>query len=292
METPHLLRKTALLLATAALGATGCATVAVFGGFSSLNLSSFLFLRSITVQAPGSPQQVTAFLFPLSNPKGITRQEFSAECAANPTASNCNQTFTGSQIQSGEFTDASLSADVAYQYTITNSDNSTQSRFVDPIDVQNGAVTLSGPGAGLLNLATGTSTPSVSGANLTFNWQPLASQSADLNYGFYILVGKVDTSSPTGIAPVYSAFLDAATHSTSVAFNTPSDLGGLTGELTGFLSGNKSTSTFAPATASSNVLAPGQYAWTVVTVVSNASQSIVPGNSNSPVIPPETSYGF
>lgn len=284
----------------AGIALSGCATYAVFGGISNIlsdPLSAFLFCRSLTLNSPG--QTVENFLFPLtpSQVKSITREEFGPGC----TPSSCTSTFSGSQI-SAFFTDpASGSTAPApttgelYEYTITGTDNSTKSRWVEPISTDNQGVTLVGPGTGSLEVAAnGGTAPVISGSNIQFQWQdiPASLKQANTNYGFYIVVGTFDASSSTGINTVYSAFLDEASHSTGVAFGTPSDLAGFSGELMNVLASNPQFSAFSPATASSTVLAPGNYAWTVIPVDDNASFSIDPSNPAAPVVSAETSYGI
>lgn len=50
--------------------------------------------------------------------------------------------------------------------------------------------------------------------------------------GFLVSVVEAeDPKNTTGLAPVYTAFLDAASHSTGVAYGTPSDMSAITKEL-------------------------------------------------------------
>ena len=295
---PELTRKISLLVAgsVASVALAGCASYAILSNFPQfISSTQFLFARSLTFEPPATAQQVDTFLFPLTPSKiaSIKRRQFGAGCSQVPSA--CTKTFSGSQITSF-FNDASTSAGVLYEYTVTGTDNSTQSRWVEPLDLQNQSVDLTGPGEGPVQFfaaqAAGQPVPTVSGSNVQFQWQDIASKSPDLEYGYYIMVGTQDASSSTGIQPVYSAFLDESSHSVGVDFGTKSDLAGFSGGLLNFLANNAQFSAYAPVDATSSTLAPGTYAWTVIPIDMNASMSVDPSNPAAPIIPAETSYGI
>lgn len=116
--------------------------------------------------------------------------------------------------------------------------------------------------AGQVSVASPTN-QEVTSAKPTFSWTTNASAAPS---GYMITVAKVSAvsgsvPSASDMTPAYTAFLDAASHSTSVAFGTPSDMKALTSEITTAL--GKLDPRFAAKEADAAGLAAGTYIWLI-----------------------------
>lgn len=125
-----------------------------------------------------------------------------------------------------------------YIYKATFETGKTYTRYIQPYTTGDmGAATLTSP--------SGISLPpdTLSGTKPTFTWTWNGSKPERASLGFMVTVGSAgDPSNPqaAAITPLYTAFLDAASHSTgvnaySVQYGTPSDMGAMTKEITEIL---------------------------------------------------------
>ncbi|MBI6546815.1 MAG: hypothetical protein HY692_08470 [Cyanobacteria bacterium NC_groundwater_1444_Ag_S-0.65um_54_12] len=263
------MKKHAFILAFGTLALTGCATYVAFGLITS-SFQQLVILRSLTLLPPASPQSVTAIMGPIDEKVTKIVRESAGALAST-------REFTGSEIGRPIFMDSSISADVYYRYTLYGEGGASRSNGIQPVSVLSDTVTLLGPGTGsmeLLDPRGGIATPSVAGGKPTFSWAPVTSSNPDYNIGYFLLVTKVNTSNLAEIKPVYSVFLDGASHSAGVEYGTKSDLRGFSSELLDFLKGVPALGYLAPNDAKPDKsqldpLPGGQYGWTILTVTSD-----------------------
>lgn len=266
-------RMPAFLALGAFLAAAGCATFSTVDLVKN-SLANAVVTRSITVLPPASEQKVTNFV--IWNPLGGSVTSIKRETGgAVPTT----RTFTSPNDFKAEgpmFADASVSAGVKYRYTLTVG-GKERVNVVEPVASVVEQADLVGPGIDFLsfNVASNSNDAAVLSRAIVadgkpnFSWSDLPNKDASQSYGFFLVVGVINKNSPTGIDARYSAFLDESKHRNGVEFATKSDLQGFSTEILEYLKGVESLAFLAPTTPS-GPLPPGDYAWTVLTVNSDA----------------------
>lgn len=265
-------RKLAFLAVGALLAAAGCATFSTVD-LVKASLSTAVVTRSITVLPPASEEKVTAFL--LWNPLGGNVTTIKRETGgAIPTT----KTFTSPgdfKAEGPMFSDASVSAGVKYKYTLTVG-GKERVNAVEPVASVLDQSTLESPGIDFLTFSTASSSNNTSAmapaivadGKPAFTWGELPNKDASQSYGFFLVVGLIDKSSPTGINAKYSSFLDETKHKNGVGYAVKSDLSGFSTEILDYLKGVESLKFLAPVTPT-DALPKGDYAWTVLTVNSD-----------------------
>lgn len=125
-----------------------------------------------------------------------------------------------------------------YIYKATFENGKSYTRYIRPFTTGDmGNVDLTSPDNTILPAAT------LAGTTPTFTWKWTGTKAASDSLGFMVTVGEAsDPSNPSaaGITPLYSAFLDSASHSTgvdtySVTYGSPSDMQAMTSEITEIL---------------------------------------------------------
>ena len=271
METPPLKRKLAFLALGAFLAAAGCATFSTVDLFKN-SLTTAVVTRSISVLPPASEQKVTAFV--IWNPMGgdVTSMKRESGWTLPATAS-----FTSPKDFNAKgpmFQDASVSAGVKYLYSLTV-DGKIRQNSIEPVASVIEQSELKSPGIGAIDFYPASSSNNVPQAGIvadgkpTFEWGTLPTKDASQSYGYFLVVGVIDKNSPTGIDAKYSVFLDEIKHATGSAYAIKSDLEGFGSDLLDYLKGVESLKFLAPVTPA-GPLPAGDYAWTVLTVNSDA----------------------
>lgn len=240
-----------LLPAALCVLVSGCAAFQVAKTFTQ-GLDTFL-VRSVTLDVNGSDQETT-FLIWAGTAKlaTLTKQQGSGAPQSIPFNPNANPALATDSIPTG----------ATYSYTATFADQTILKRDVAPFTwTDAGNVQTDDPPA---------PTPSsplpeqVTGTNLQLKYHV----SSGTPTGFYVGVGSYSGNGTTppnagSMQMVYSAFLDAASHSTGVAYGTPSDMQGLTAEVLTALSA--ADARFAKKDSNVTSLTSGKtYAWIVV----------------------------
>lgn len=243
-----------VLLAATATCLAGCAAYQAATSIQN-NLQTFL-VRAITLNNNGQEQASTVLIWGGTNAlNGITKQIASG--SANPFPVNTSSQTATDSVNGG----------VTYTYTATFAKGDPLVRTITPFSVNDaGQVSVVAPNTSTANLATG-NLGTASGPKPTLQWSATGTPS-----GFMVTVGEATVSQnfdPTSIKPLYTAFLDAATHSTSVTYGTPSDMPGLTSELTTLLGGFDKR--FAKNDSNVPPLVSGKtYAWLISPIVVDA----------------------
>ena len=252
-----MLKKTIALAAGLSL-LTGCIASREFGNLSSTLSKGTLLIRSLTVSNPANGNtEVTNFLGWISL-SGTAPSKLERDGVEVPGSSG--------KLQSNAYTDKDdpptndLSPGQNYLYSLTF-EESTATQSITPALLPDTRLTSTAP-QGINAVATG--------AKPEITW----TRQGALPKGYIVTVADMGNgfagSSLSGGTPVYLAFLDAASHSASVTYGTPSDLAAITGDqlLSTFLAENPF---FKPV---HQPLESGKtYAWTVVAIDHDAAKT-------------------
>lgn len=244
-----MLKKTIALAAGLSL-LTGCITSNQFANLSKTLERGTLFIRSMTVSDPkDGDTKVTNFLgwVSLGGKTPLKLERDGAEIADS------------SKLQNNSYNDVNsltnaLSPGQTYNYALTFGE-STATQSIIPAIFSDTRLTSTSP-----NLSD--TVPAGSTPKLT--WTRKGAQPK----GFVVTVAKMPSdfagSSLGAGEPTYIAFLDAASHPTSVVYGTPSNLAAITEEkLLSETLGKMEGGFFAQK---NEPLTPGRYAWTVVSL--------------------------
>ncbi|HEY9900280.1 MAG TPA: hypothetical protein V6D00_13990 [Pantanalinema sp.] len=196
----------------------GCAAIKEFQPLQS-GLQTF-FVRSLVVAKPaGGGEDKHAFLIWASTGDKITAMKRGSGVGATPADTVNIDTNTSFHDDQG------ITPGGTYVYAATFGEK-TLTRSIKVLAKEDaGKVTATAPDV-LRDPQAGVA----AAARPTFSWT--LDQSDGKASGFLVSVVKADNvNSTAGLAPVYTAFLDAASHSAGVAYGTPSDMSAITKEL-------------------------------------------------------------
>lgn len=193
----------------------GCAAIKEFQPLQS-GLQTF-FVRSLVVAKPTGGTDKHAFLI-----WGSTGDKLST-MKRGPKGGPATADVSGLNVNGSFHDDTTVSEGSSYRYDATFG-SKTLTREIKVMAVSEaGLVAAKSP-----SLTAGTGANAEARPN--FSWEV-----DDINgkpSGFLISVVEAsDLNSSAGREPVYTAFLDAASHSTGVAYGTKSDMAGMTEEL-------------------------------------------------------------
>jgi len=260
-----------------ALLAAGCATY-VTVPLLQKGFQNAVITRSFSLLPLGAEQKVVAVV--IWNPQGGTVTQIERETGG---AAASKSVFT---VAAGEslFKDEKVSAGVKYRYTLVTS-SGTRSTVVQPVASVVDQPAVASPGTGSIEwfttLQKGAAAKDdavVTGGKPEFKWGTMPSRDASESYGYFLVVGRRNASSSLGIDPVYSAFLEEASHSLGATYGTKSDLQGFSGEIVSQMKNIKELAVFAPTDATRSAdgsvapLPAGNYIWTVLTVNSDGKR--------------------
>lgn len=244
-----MLKKTIALAAGLSL-LTGCIASNQFANLSKTLERGTLLIRSLTVNDPKDDNtKVTNFLgwISLGGKTPLKLERNGAEIADS------------SKLQNNSYNDESsltnnLNPGQIYNYAL-NFGESTATQSITPAILPDTRLTSTSPT--LVETVPAGSTPKLT-------WTRKGAQPK----GFVVTVAKVPDnfagSSLGAGEPTYIAFLDAASHPTSVIYGTPSDLAAITEDkLLSETLGKMEGGFFAQK---NEPLTPGRYAWTVVSL--------------------------
>lgn len=245
-----MLKKTIALAAGLSL-LTGCITSNEFANLSKTLTKGTLLIRSLTVSNPTTGNtEVTNFLGWIAmsggTPSELTRNDTKVPGSDGKLGSN---SYTD---KSGEPVGNTLNPGQRYVYAL-NFGESVATQSITPALLPDTRLTSVSPQGN--NAASAGEEPMITWSKVGATPKGYIVTVADMGTGAF------SGSSLSGGTPVYLAFLDAASHSTSVKYGTPSDLAAITGDdlLSGFLAENEF---FKPV---HKPLESGKtYAWTVV----------------------------
>lgn len=245
-----MLKKTIALAAGLSL-LTGCIASREFGNLSSTLSKGTLLVRSLTVSNPKTGgTEVTNFLGWISMGGGA------------PSKLERDNATISTSLSGNAYTDKDepptndLNPGQTYNYALTFSE-SVATQSITPALLPDTRLTSTYPSIG--DTVAAGSTP-------TLTW----TKQGALPKGFVVTVADMGTggfsgSSISGGEPVYLAFLDAASHSTSVAYGTPSDLSAIAGDkLLSETLAQMDGGFFAPV--NKPLEAGHTYAWTIVSL--------------------------
>ena len=244
-----MLKKTLALAAGLSL-LTGCIASKQFANLSDTLSQGTLLIRSLTVSNPASGNtEVTNFLGWISL-SGSTPSKLERDGAPIATSGELG----GSAYQDKDNPPTNdLNPGQTYLYALDFGE-SVATQSITPAILPDTRLTSVSPSLG--DTITAGSSP-------TITW----TRQGALPKGFIVTVAEMDNDfSGTSLSdgkPVYLAFLDAASHSTSVTYGTPSDLAAITGDqlLSGFLAENPFFKPVHEALESGKT-----YAWTIVAI--------------------------
>lgn len=217
------MRKRLMPLAAVTLILGGCASYSVAQSLIKDGIHSFL-VRSITLNVNGTEKANTVLIWGTTGDDKLAKvfrktgsAPSTSSVTVDPTKNTANDTVNGGS---------------SYTYTAIFNSGKTMERKLTVWSITDpGEVGVVSPKMSGITPATATS------ARPTFTWTAKGDAS-----GYLLTVGKLPAgqdlsaiNGATGLTPVYTAFLDAASHSTSATFGTPSDMAGMTKEMTAML---------------------------------------------------------
>lgn len=246
-----MLKKTIALAAGLSL-LTGCITSSEFANLSKTLTKGTLLIRSLTVSDPTTGNtNVTNFLGWISmsggTPSELTRNGDKVPGSDGQLGSNFYRDENGKPVGN------TLNPGQRYVYALNFGESVATQSIVPSLLPDTRLTSVSPQGT---NAATAGSQPMLT-------WTKVGATPKGYIVTVAEMAGGFAGSSLSGGKPVYLAFLDAAAHTTSVKYGTPSDLAAITGDdlLSGFLAENEF---FKPV---NEALESGKtYAWTVVAI--------------------------
>jgi hypothetical protein len=244
------LKKTIALAAGLSL-LTGCIASREFGNLSSTLSKGTLLVRSLTVSNPANGgTEVTNFLGWISmsggTPSKLERDNvtISTSLSGNAYTDKDDNNPAGNDLNPGQ----------TYNYALTFSE-SVATQSITPALLPDTRLTSTYPSFGHTVEA---------GTNPVLTW----TKQGALPKGFVVTVAKMPNdfagSSLSAGTPTYIAFLDAASHSASVAYGTPSDLAAIAGDK--LLSETLAQMDGGFFAQKNEPLTAGRYAWTIVSL--------------------------
>lgn len=221
----------------------GCATFTEVSGWKGVPI---FFIRTITLSPPnGGAEQCQAVMMWggfQATLKGISKKQGTQASQSLPVT-----------VSAMTATD-SVTPGATYTYVATFDSGDPLTRTITPFTAaEAGTLAVASP----KDQSTTTSKP-------TFTW---TKNSGATPSGYMLSVAKVSSATPgsmpsaSDMTPAYTAFLDGASHSTSVEYGTPSDMKALTTEITTAL--GSLDPRFAKKDAGAAGLTAGTYVWLI-----------------------------
>lgn len=214
-------------IAVTSLLLTSCASFQAANSLIKQGVHTFL-VRSLTLNANGTEKANAVLIWAATGSgESLSAMWKKVGNAASTSVSITNPGATGSKQD-----DVAGGSKVTYTAVFTS--GTKVERTIDVYNLNDpGTVTVTSP-----KMAQGSATPATATkAGLTFKWSTSGEPS-----GYMITVGSLpggtnltSLGGSQSITPIYTAFLDAASHSGEVTFGTKSDMPGMTSELTSML---------------------------------------------------------
>ncbi len=251
-----MLKKTIVLAVGLSL-LTGCIASREFGNLSSTLSKGTLLVRSLTVSNPANGgTEVTNFLGWISlsgaSPSKLERNDGNATKDITPAEGLSGNAYTDKDDNNPAGND--LNPGQTYAYALTFSE-SVATQSITPALLPDTRLTSTYPSFADTVAA---------GTNPVLTW----TRQGVLPKGFVVTVAKMPDdfagSSLSAGTPTYIAFLDAASHSASVTYGTPSDLSAIAGDK--LLSETLSKMEGGFFAQKNEPLTAGRYAWTIVSL--------------------------